>query len=439
MMAGIVISLGFLFIFIVQFALRDSLYFMMEAARSKEVDAWNTLFTDYYIDNGKSWNGIQSYIDDEVTLAPDSSLVLRDRNLNLLVTAGEDYYRTVIENGLLNRIRIGQNYVASLYIYDEEIAGMSKWRISTYYSTLFFMVFGVLVLVALSLLVAYWLSKRLTAPLKQLLPAIDRLKQGELGVKVPVVTADEYGNVANAFNDLSLEMLRTERVRRNLVADVAHELRTPLTIMSGKLELIQQNKQDVKPAALLPIQDELLRLNRLVEDLHQLSLAEAGKLPLHKQQVEVEEWIVRIVEKVRDEAYLSGIQLIIEESGHPVSVFIDENRMTQVLMNLINNALRHTPNGGSIHIGLVHTDEAGHSPSVVTISVRDTGTGIDPEHLPHLFDRFYRADEGRSRDSGGMGLGLAISKQLVEAHGGAIQVESTLGTGTVFTITLPAN
>ncbi|GAA0377361.1 sensor histidine kinase [Bacillus horti] len=434
--ATIIITLGLLFILTVQFALRDNLYFMMEAARSEEVQSLNNQLTDFYTSNGESWDGLQSFVDSHIALPSDAGLVVRSRDMHILAQSGSVDSRTIIDDGLRNVIRKGQTYVAVLYLYDHEIAEMSVWRKSSFFATLFFLVFAVIVLVALSLLLAYWVSKRLTAPLKALLQAIEQLKKGEFGVRTPVTSKDEYGKVAEAFNDMSQELLHAETVRRNLVADVAHELRTPLTIMRGKLELIQQNKQPIQPVALLPIQDELLRLSTLVEELHQLSLAEAKRLRIDKKPIHVNMWLAQVLENVKDEAALKQIQLVLKENDDQLWANLDANRMTQVLMNLLSNALRHTPEKGTIFIELAAFKKE-DSFSNMNITVRDTGTGIAAEHLPHLFDRFYRADDDRSRESGGTGLGLAITKQLVEAHGGQIHVQSSPGIGTTFTINIP--
>lgn len=435
--AALVVTLGLMFIFIMQFGLRDSLYSMMEAARSDEVRTINGQLAEYYESNDRSWEGVQRFIAEEIALEPNAGLVLRARDQSFLGHKGAMNEEVIVEDGLRNVIRSGHDdYVAVMFLYDDDIAAMSVWRKSSYALTLFMMIFGVVVLVAIFLALAYWLSKRLTAPLNKLLPAIDRLKQGELGVHAPVLSADEYGKVAEAFNEMSQELLRAEQVRRNLVADVAHELRTPLTIMRGKLELYQQNKAAIQPAALLPIQDELLRLTTLVEELHQISLAEAKKLPMNKQAVDLNAWVSKIVDNVQEEAALQHIELIVNLAGEPITATIDPDRMTQVLMNILSNALRHTPEKGKITVQLSLAD-TGEKVSLAILSVTDTGKGIAAEHLPYVFDRFYRADEDRSREHGGMGLGLAISKQLMEAHGGSIVARSTVGNGTTFTMRIP--
>lgn len=288
------------------------------------------------------------------------------------------------------------------------------------------------VLILISLIIAYRLSKWLVSPLQKLLPVIERLGKGELGIQVQNTTKDEYGKIADAFNLMSKQLEDAETIRRNLTADVAHELRTPLTIVSGKLEYLQQQGNMIKPETLLPLQDELIRLNQLVEDLRILSLAEAGKLSLMKTPTDMYDLASQLLLAIEPMAEEKSIHLVLDKQTDDSTISVDINRIKQVFLNLLMNALRYTPEHGSIYFRLLKTDI-----HFLTLVVEDTGIGIPPEHLPHLFDRFYRTDEGRSRDTGGTGLGLAIAKQYVISHGGKIQVESKLKEGTHFMILLP--
>lgn len=264
-----------------------------------------------------------------------------------------------------------------------------------------------------------------------MIPAIDRLGKGELGIQAPVVSRDEYGKTAKAFNQMSKQLQQAEEARKNLVADVAHELRTPLTVLQGKLEWIQQRGQPVRPENLLPLQDELIRLNRLVDDLHQLSLAEAKKLPLDQKPTDLPVLLRRIIDRIQPDADRKGVEIRLHcDAGIP-PISVDPHRITQVFLNLLTNALRYTPPGGSVKVDITKKKEG------LQIQVSDTGVGIPPEHLPHLFNRFYRTDESRTRNKGGMGLGLAIAREFVLAHHGNIEVESTPDQGTTFIVELP--
>ena len=187
-----------------------------------------------------------------------------------------------------------------------------------------------------------------------------------------MVSRDEYGKTAKAFNEMSQQLQQAEEIRRNLFANVAHELRTPLTILQGKLEWIQQRGQPVQPESLLPLQDELIRLNRLVDDLHQLSLAEAKKLPLDQKPTDIPQLLSRIIDRIQPDADRKGVEIRLHcDAGIP-SISVDSNRITQVFLNLLTNALRYTPPGGSVKIDITEKKEG------LQIQVSDTGVGIPP-------------------------------------------------------------
>jgi two-component system sensor histidine kinase BaeS len=222
----------------------------------------------------------------------------------------------------------------------------------------------------------------------------------------------------------------TERLRRQMVSDVAHELRSPVTNLRCTLEAIQDGLAQPDRARLDALVDETLLLQRLIGDLQDLALAEAGRLRLHLADVEVETVVRRAASTTASTGAAAPVDVVVE--GSPGLALVDADRLEQVMRNLLNNARTHTPADGRITVRLSTTDEA------VTIAVHDTGRGIDAEHLPHVFDRFYRADTSRARATGGAGLGLAIVRQLVLAHGGTVGVTSRgAGMGSTFTVTLP--
>ena len=291
--------------------------------------------------------------------------------------------------------------------------------------------------VAVGLLFSFWVSGVLTRPLKKLSAAIERVAQGDLNVKVPVETKDEYGKVAQTFNDMTFRLREAEDARRRLVADVAHELRTPLSIMQLKLENYQQAGQDISPKMLLRIHDEVIRMSLLVDDLYDLSLAEAGRLSLNRKPLDLTVHLERIVDDLKYEAEENGLDVCFYTSSRPVTVVADVRRITQVFFNLLTNAIRYTPYGGKITVEIEDRvfDRNAH---FARVSVIDTGIGIPEEALPHLFDRFYRVDEARSRHTGGTGLGLSIAHHFVKAHGGFIRVVSKPNKGTTFFVYLPS-
>jgi len=282
---------------------------------------------------------------------------------------------------------------------------------------------------ALSILLGLGLSRGLAAPLAHLTAAARRIASGDLSQRVPETGSAEVAALGQAFNQMATDLEKTDELRRNLMADVSHELRTPLSVIQGNLRAILDGVYHLEQAEIAVLYDETRLLNRLVDDLRELALAEAGQLRLERQPVAPADVVNRAMQSARAQAEARGIALQVDLPEHLPLVDVDSQRIGQVLGNLLNNALIHTPSGGEVVVAArVREPE-------VEVSVKDTGDGIPPEHLPYIFDRFYRAD--RSRATGSTGLGLAIAKQLVEAHGGRIEVESEVGRGTQFTFTLP--
>jgi signal transduction histidine kinase len=272
-------------------------------------------------------------------------------------------------------------------------------------------------------------------PLADVMAAADAVAAGDLSARVPVPEEgpDAFSNLARSFNRMAEALERSDQQRRNLTADVAHELRNPLHIIQGNLEGVLDGVYEPTEDHVAATLEETRLLARLVEDLRTLSLAEAGELPLRREAVDVAELLADVRTSFSGQAEAAGLDLRVEIEGDPPTVAGDGGRLEQVLSNLVANAVRHTPAGGSIRLRAEGTGEG------VRITVADTGQGISAEDLPYVFDRFWRGDRARSHAGGaGSGLGLAIARQLVEAHGGRIRVESEVGKGTTFTIELPS-
>ena len=258
--------------------------------------------------------------------------------------------------------------------------------------------------------------------------------------RVSIRSRDEFGELASTFNQMAQNLADAETQRQRLVADVAHELRTPLTAIQGTLEGMQDGVLAMDEEQLSALYAETMLLNRLVGDLKLLSLAEAGQLQLEKQETDPDELIHQIVDRAKPLADPRNIHLEVELEPDLPHFWVDPGRITQVLNNLLGNALHYTPEGGTITV----QGSVPRAGGEIQIAVLDTGPGIDAVDLPFIFDRFYRADKSRSRASGGSGLGLAIVKQLVEAHGGQVRAESPIlvdqnrrGSGTKIILTLP--
>ncbi|MBE7435618.1 MAG: HAMP domain-containing protein [Anaerolineales bacterium] len=272
---------------------------------------------------------------------------------------------------------------------------------------------------------------QIVSPVQKLTNAAQKIAAGDLGQRIPTQSQDEIGTLATAFNQMADSLAQHEELRRNLIADVAHELRTPLTIIQGNLEAMLDGILPTSPEEIATLRDEAAMLTRLVTDLRLLSLAESGQLKLERAKINVVELITRAVEPFRLQAQSSEVQLNLDLASNLPPIEVDVDRMTQVMRNLLGNALRHTPAGGCVTVAC-----QSHKPQELSVTVSDTGEGIPPDDLPYIFDRFYRADKSRSRASGGSGIGLAIVKQLVEAHGGRVWVDSKPGQGATFGFTL---
>jgi signal transduction histidine kinase len=286
--------------------------------------------------------------------------------------------------------------------------------------------------VIVAVLVGIWLARTLTRPLHALTAATHRMAGGELEQAVAVQSKDEIGELAAAFNTMSREVARAHQARKQMTADVAHELRTPLTVIAGYIESMRDGVLGATPERLGVIYGEIERLQHLVGDLRTLSQADTGELKLDFQPVAPAELLQQAQAAFEHQAAQKGVALAVETTHLLPSVRVDEIRLMQVLGNLVSNALRYTPAGGRIVLGA-----AANGDNSVALSVRDTGPGIAPEDLPFIFDRFYRADKARTAEGGESGLGLAIAKALVEAHGGALTVQSAPGQGSTFVIQLP--
>ena len=275
-------------------------------------------------------------------------------------------------------------------------------------------------------------SSKALAPVRTLTGAARRLGGGDLSQRVPVRGEDEVGQLASTFNSMAEGMERAEAQRRNLVADVAHELRSPLSNIQGTIEAMRDGLMDKGDASLDMLHEQTLYLSHLVGDLGLLAQAEAGDLSLDIRPDSVVDAARRSVEAIRARAEAKGVGLVLMERSYVPLVMMDRQRVQQVLGNLLDNAIRHTSEGGRVNV-----DFGVEGLEFVSVVVEDTGAGIAEDELPLIFDRLHRVDPSRTRATGGAGLGLTIAKRLVEAQGGTIRVDSEVGRGTRFVVGLP--
>jgi two-component system, OmpR family, sensor histidine kinase BaeS len=280
-----------------------------------------------------------------------------------------------------------------------------------------------------ALLVAFLAGRavrRMAAPVGDVMDAADRVAGGDYGTRVQPRGSDEVRRLASSFNQMVERLEAHEAQRRGLLADVAHELRTPLSVIRGNVEGMLDGLYPADEAHLAPVLEETAVMSRLLDDLQTLSTAEAGVLRLHRERVDPEALLQDAVAAFRARADAAGVTLECRAADGVPELDVDPVRIGEVLANLLANAVRHTPRGGSV-TAAVEPSAAG-----VAFTVADTGSGIDPTDLPYVFDRFVK-----SADSGGAGLGLAIARSLVQAHGGSITADSRPGRGTTMRFVLP--
>jgi signal transduction histidine kinase len=288
---------------------------------------------------------------------------------------------------------------------------------------------------AVALFLARILARGMTAPLRDMAGAARRMARGEYGSTVAVRSRDEVGQLAAAFNRMAGELEGLERLRRDLVANVSHELKTPISALRAHLENLLDGVEEPNPALLAVMLNQADRLTRLVDQLLDLSRMESGDVPLQIEAVPLAPLVEQVVNEVAVSRPDGGRSLEIHNDV-PIDLpplEADRERLHQVLFNILDNAFRFTPAGGAIRIRAVREDGS------CEVSVEDTGPGIPTEHLPLVFERFYRVDPSRSRDDGGTGIGLAIARSVVEAHGGRIWAESGSGRGATFRFVVPMN
>jgi two-component system sensor histidine kinase BaeS len=285
--------------------------------------------------------------------------------------------------------------------------------------------------IVLALLLAFLLSRTLTRPIRELTAATRAVSAGKPPHEVLVRSRDELGELAASFNQMYAELARSTELRRQMTADIAHELRTPVSVILGHSEAVHDGVLPPSLETFEIIRDEAARLENLIEDLRTLSRADAGELPIELRPVALEKLLQNVCAVHNHRAAQKNITLQVQVASDLPSVSMDPGRMMQVLNNLVDNALRYTPAGGSVKFSALVVDK------MLEIRVQDSGVGIAEAELDRVFDRFYRADPSRQREEGGSGLGLAIARSIVEKHNGRIWAESRLGQGTTIVIHLP--
>jgi signal transduction histidine kinase len=301
-------------------------------------------------------------------------------------------------------------------------------------------VMALLVAALLATGIGVWLTRSISRPMRDLERGMERIADGEFRVSLPVASRrrDEFGRLAARFQEMGLQLAELDKLKAEFVSVASHELKTPINVILGYLQLLKEgvygDLEAKQEEVLTTIEAQASALARLVKQLLDISRFQAGGGKLEPRRVELAALLGELESAFTVLAIQRGVRFRVESAdGLPAEVYWDPDRINEVLGNLLSNAFKFTPRGGSVELTVEGSDE------VVQMEVRDTGAGIPPEQLPHIFAKFYQADnQEAAAQGGGTGLGLAISKEIVEAHGGTIAVDSTLGVGTTFSITLPA-
>lgn len=283
----------------------------------------------------------------------------------------------------------------------------------------------------IGIFLSYWTSRRLVSPLQRLIQAVDNVGEGNLDERVLVTTHDEVGQLALAFNAMADNLKKQENIKKQFTADIAHELRTPLTSIRSYIEAFQDGVLPANAENLVIINEEIERLVNLSSDLKDLNVAEIGMLKSDIHSLDLGELLDKVISKLYSLIQEKHILLSWQKPFEKLIIQGDERLLTRLFYNLIHNAYKYTEEGGQIQIGLKSTEEN------VFIQIKDTGVGIPEADLPYIFERFYRADKSRARETGGTGIGLALVQQIAQLHHGTIEVESTLGQGSQFSVILP--
>jgi len=276
------------------------------------------------------------------------------------------------------------------------------------------------------------LTRRMVLPLAEVTAAAKEVADGDLSARVRVEGPDDLKILSDSFNQMADALERNDRERRDMLADIAHELRTPLTVLRGKLEGILDGIYPADQEHIVPALEETYLLERLVDDLRLLTLAESRQLPFEKKELDLSDLSRHVISLFQAQAEENKIQLELEGADSHPQALLDPQRTEQVIGNLIGNALRYVPEGGRVWVDVRRDGDT------VLVSVNDNGPGVPEDELPHLFNRFWRGDKSRTRASGGAGLGLAIARQLVEAQGGRISAADLPGGGLQVRCEFPA-
>ncbi|OZB94998.1 cell wall metabolism sensor histidine kinase WalK [Paenibacillus sp. XY044] len=436
----LMLSMGVLIVFILLFLLgvtHVQFYISRDVAYLQDKEPFASLkneFEQFYGHHGDSWENVGSA---RFESAAGFAEIALSAGGKILYQQGELSADELRSDGYLVPLNKGDNRIGRLYVMNDRQFKIYGFKTMWYGMLPNIGVASLLFTGIAALLTIFLLSWRLTSPIRRIVRGIETIKQGDAAPVFPERRKDEFGAISKALREMNDSLTDAERTRKQLMSDVAHELKTPLMIIQGELELAHETGASLSAAKQASIHDEVLRLSRLVHDVLDLSRLEAGMTELHLRTENLVALVDDLTAKIRFMVEEKQIDLSLHAEEEVISVSAEKGRILQALYNILTNAVYYTPPGGQIRLQMETVLLPDREGAYARIRMEDSGAGISEEDLPHIFDRFYRADHSRARPGGGTGLGLAIARQNILAHRGWIDVQSTVGIGTVFTVYLP--
>ena len=408
------------------------------------IAAQSKYYYDYYINNNQSWDGVQNIARFAYHISNSSqkyldittvNVILTDTDGEILLHPDIDMIGGHISTNLLNygsALVLPKGEIIG-YIFPDAYFDSRFWYLEQNFSNqvLYAIIRGIVLTSIFAVLLGIALSKTIVTPLKELIRAVSQMSKGNFNEQLPVYSDDELGELSRSFNTMAEEIEKETTIRQQMFADISHELKTPLTVLATKLETSLEHNKPLATEDTAALYDEVIRLKSMVGEMQDLSRLEAKQTVLNKTLIDFRSFFSEFLTLIEAEAEDRKIDFQVEIAPSTDYCYADPYRLKQIVLNLVNNGLRYTQENGKVELK-VESDEENF-----IITVTDNGMGISKEDLPYIFQRFYRAEKSRERSSGGSGLGLAITKGFIEAHGGTISVESTLGEGSSFKVTLP--
>lgn len=419
--------------------------YLMQTSKA-EISVWEERYEAYYTENGNSWAGVQDEFSSSTVQTP-YGVVRQQMELSVILIAPDGTILTCPDTesdkvGLKVKTRLlehgypiyeeGSQQLIG-YLLPADYIGDRFWYLTDSYlaDTRRSVVLGVVATIVLAIILGWIFARNLTRPLDKLILSVRRIAQGSTNEKVDIENDDEIGELALAFNQMSTELSRANDARVQMFADISHELRTPITAIAGTLENKLVKNEACSPEDLSALYDEMLRLGGMVTELQNISRLDAGHMPISKTLIDFKSFVEDFVVLFEADAETRNITVKVEFADKLPYCYADPERLKQIVLNLVSNALRYTTDGGVVILNAWADKE------YFIFSVADTGIGMSEEECQHVFDRFYRSDRSRARETGGTGLGMAITQGLVLAHDGKIEVKSQKDVGTTFTVYLP--